>query len=184
MASIETIGDRLKKIRDSMSQPAFADLLEVTQNTIGRYERNERFPDGVFLTKVREKLGVDINWLLTGEETSSALQEERPPFVYGDAGTVQTGSHAAQHVGKEGADHPDQPGLPYFPQLVRTAIVGAVLELERETERPTLKKIADFTVSRYERLLPDYMKNARSYVDLDEATIEALRNSNERIRTD
>jgi len=65
----ETIGDRIRRVRGELSQDAFAAKLDVAKDTVGKYERNQNVPGGDVLARIREKFGVDINWLLTGQGT-------------------------------------------------------------------------------------------------------------------
>jgi len=46
-------------------------VLGVHANTIGNYERGDRQPDTEFLGLLRERIGADINWLITGEGNGS-----------------------------------------------------------------------------------------------------------------
>lgn len=46
-------------------------MLGVHANTIGNYERGDRQPDTDFLGLLRERIGADINWLITGEGNGS-----------------------------------------------------------------------------------------------------------------
>ena len=71
----ETIGDRIRRIRGDLSQVEFAARLRVDKNTVGRYERGERTPDGDFLVGVQLVFGASIDWLLTGKGDS------QPDFV-------------------------------------------------------------------------------------------------------
>jgi transcriptional regulator with XRE-family HTH domain len=66
---MENLGKRLEALRKSkrMSQKEFADELEVTQTTIGNYERGGRIPDSDFLQKVVQKMGTNYDWLLEGK---------------------------------------------------------------------------------------------------------------------
>jgi len=80
----ETMSERIRALRGPQTQPEFALQLGVSKNTIGHYERGERRPEAEVLTRMREVLGVDINWLLTGEG------EMRP----GGAGAAPSSSSA------------------------------------------------------------------------------------------
>lgn len=64
-SELRTVGKRLVALRGGASQRAFATELGIAVNTLGRYERGERLPDGEVLVKLRER-GADLNWLLTG----------------------------------------------------------------------------------------------------------------------
>ncbi len=76
----ESIGRRLRRARGELTQPAFAAHLGVTKDTIGKYERGERRPEAEVLARMREVLGIDINWLLTGEgQPHTAGMPAAPP---------------------------------------------------------------------------------------------------------
>lgn len=68
----ETTGERIRQVRGHLSQIDFAARLGADKNTIGRYERGERTPDGDFLVRIQLEFGVSIDWLLTGSGTGSA----------------------------------------------------------------------------------------------------------------
>ncbi len=61
--------DRIKQIRLGLnkSQGDFAREINVVQQQLSKYERGENKPSADFLTKLVEKMNVNINWLLTGE---------------------------------------------------------------------------------------------------------------------
>lgn len=64
-----SISLRIKAIRDQrkMNQAAFAKHLCTSQAAISRYERGDRTPDSEVLSKLNSVMGVNLNWLLTGE---------------------------------------------------------------------------------------------------------------------
>lgn len=49
------------------SRKALAADLEMNPETLGGYERGDTVPDHAFLTLYREKFGINLNWLITGE---------------------------------------------------------------------------------------------------------------------
>lgn len=61
------IGCRIKEVRGTLSQAAFASTLNVGQSTIGRYEKGERSPDADFILLLRKHYDVNPNWLILGE---------------------------------------------------------------------------------------------------------------------
>lgn len=63
----ESIGDRIAKVRGSVSRDAFAPTVGVSKSTLQRYEIGEREPDASFLIAMHEHYGVSPLWLLTGE---------------------------------------------------------------------------------------------------------------------
>jgi transcriptional regulator with XRE-family HTH domain len=64
-----SLGDRIRLVRDEagMSREAFAAKLDVTPATVGRYEKNSRTPDAIFLNQLVVVFRCDPSWLLTGE---------------------------------------------------------------------------------------------------------------------
>ena len=65
-----TIGSRIRVIRGSLSQDEFATQMRVHKNTLGKYERGDRFPDFAFMQRLIE-IGYNMNWFLTGEGAMS-----------------------------------------------------------------------------------------------------------------
>ena len=61
------LGNRIRYIRDSLSQPKFAKKIGVTRNTVSGYENNSIVPAGRALLQIHKIFGININWLLTGE---------------------------------------------------------------------------------------------------------------------
>ncbi|PHR17261.1 MAG: hypothetical protein COA37_22915 [Hoeflea sp.] len=71
------LGTRLVELRGDATREEFASALDVHANTIGNYERGDRQPDTEFLGLLRERIGVDINWLITGEGNSHVKPDSR-----------------------------------------------------------------------------------------------------------
>lgn len=73
-----SIALRLKKLRKekNLNQSEFASLIGTSQANISRYEKGEIIPSSDFLSKIADKLGVNLNWLLTGK--GSMFQELIP----------------------------------------------------------------------------------------------------------
>jgi len=63
----ETIGDRIKFIRGSISQVTFAEEIGAARSTLQNWEANGGFPTGEYFLKIHKKFNVNINWLLAGE---------------------------------------------------------------------------------------------------------------------
>lgn len=70
MSHIKNIGERVASIRGNMGVIAFAELVGVSRKTIQRWEDGLVIPDGNSMLLLKEKFGVDPNWLLTGESAS------------------------------------------------------------------------------------------------------------------
>lgn len=60
------LGDRIKKIRNGLSQKDFGSKFGITANTLRRYENEENPPDADFLVAVCAHYGVNPSWLLMG----------------------------------------------------------------------------------------------------------------------
>ena len=72
---MNTLGERIRILRGSISQSLFSQKFGITQNTLSRYERDQRTPDAQFLADICTKMDVSADWLLTGRgeaHTSSA----------------------------------------------------------------------------------------------------------------
>ena len=65
---MDTIGERLKLIIDSkhLSQGKFGDMIQTPRQLVSNYVNNLSKPNFEFLTKLHDKLGVDLNWFITG----------------------------------------------------------------------------------------------------------------------
>ena len=60
-----SLNERLKQLRGSMSQVAFAKLVGASQSSIVNYEKG-RLPDSGFIESVCNRFGVTADWLLFG----------------------------------------------------------------------------------------------------------------------
>lgn len=64
------LAQRLRDIRRSLGdQPrdVFAKSLDISEKTLGNYERGDNEPDASVLLAYKQVYGVDVTWLLTGE---------------------------------------------------------------------------------------------------------------------
>lgn len=65
--SIKTLGERIRFVRGATPQTTFSETIGINQNTLSRYERNERVPDADFIKLICETTGISSSWLLFGE---------------------------------------------------------------------------------------------------------------------
>ncbi|MRX54795.1 helix-turn-helix domain-containing protein [Bacillus idriensis] len=67
---MKTFGDRLKELRKEInkSQKEFGKVFDLSESTIGMYERNERKPDYDTLIKIADFFEVSTDYLLKGED--------------------------------------------------------------------------------------------------------------------
>jgi phage repressor protein C with HTH and peptisase S24 domain len=60
------LGQRLKEARGDLKRDVFARLLDISERSLGNYERGDRVPDAKFLQLMAVNSGINVNWLLTG----------------------------------------------------------------------------------------------------------------------
>lgn len=77
-----TIGNRLKEVRDAkkMSQEAFGAVAGVKQQAQFRYEKGERYPDGLYFENIA-KIGCDVQYIITGEPSSAKLSDDETKML-------------------------------------------------------------------------------------------------------
>jgi transcriptional regulator with XRE-family HTH domain len=81
------IGVRIQRIRDVTDRASFAKRLDVSVETLGRYERGERLPSFEFIKGLRDRLDVSADWILFGVEPAAddKALKEKPPEPYAGA---------------------------------------------------------------------------------------------------
>lgn len=60
------VGERIRSIRGSRTQRAFADSLGISTQALINYERHGRTPKQQILNKISNVYGINVEWLLTG----------------------------------------------------------------------------------------------------------------------
>ena len=93
-----TLGERLKLVRGTVSQKAFAALLGVHENTVSNAERRGSATQE-FLLRIAEVRGINLHWLLTGRGAMRAdadggdgtLLQEKLTLALADALRVACG---------------------------------------------------------------------------------------------
>jgi transcriptional regulator with XRE-family HTH domain len=91
-----TLGDRLKLVRGTVSQKAFAAELSVHENTVSNAERRDSAPQE-YLLKLAGVRGVNLHWLLTGRgamrigDVDASLLLEKLSLALADALRVAYG---------------------------------------------------------------------------------------------
>lgn len=69
---MNTLGERIKLARGGRSQESFAKQLNISKGSLGFYERNENLPNVDIALKICSETGVDLTWLLTGQQSSGS----------------------------------------------------------------------------------------------------------------
>ncbi|CAN5829454.1 MAG: helix-turn-helix transcriptional regulator [Gemmatimonadetes bacterium] len=62
----QEVGQRLQEIRGRRDQRTFAEAVDSVQQTISKYERGEIPRSWLFLARLADAEGIDLNRLLTG----------------------------------------------------------------------------------------------------------------------
>ena len=89
MEELETIGFRVKKIREQLElkQTEFAESLSEDAKKISRIEKDAQLPDSGFLVQMGERMGVSLDWMLRGigemflTQMTSNTSSHLPPEV-------------------------------------------------------------------------------------------------------
>jgi transcriptional regulator with XRE-family HTH domain len=67
--NLKAVGRRLRELRGfDTTQEEFADRLGISQSQLSKYERGVAAPPADILLRIKEKLRVSIDWLLTGDK--------------------------------------------------------------------------------------------------------------------
>lgn len=84
---MRSIGEILKeeRLRLEMNQDDFAAVGGLKRRAQTLYEQDERSPDALYL-RALAAIGVDVQYILTGEQTSSALTQDEKELLFGYRG--------------------------------------------------------------------------------------------------
>jgi len=85
------ISDRLKRVIKEldMTYKEFAEKCGIPYRTLQNYLLGKREPNASNLEKICIRMGINVNWLLTGEG-EMFLKEEEPMIISGGIGNIQT----------------------------------------------------------------------------------------------
>ena len=78
---LKNIGERIKYIRDALTQPEFGKKLGVGRNNVYAWETNKNTPSAETLLLIYKEYGVNINWLLSGEGNPYLKRLKYPPVI-------------------------------------------------------------------------------------------------------
>ena len=81
-SSSSVLGERLKELRGSMSQAAFANRIGIKQTSYSAWERGVKEPGATVVAKIASAFGVSTDWLLgmSDDRRSTAPRAERVPI--------------------------------------------------------------------------------------------------------
>lgn len=74
---MNTIANRLKFVRGSLSREEFSEIIGIHKNTVGRYERGESEPDLTIASKICSEFDIDPRWLMLGEGPQPVISSFR-----------------------------------------------------------------------------------------------------------
>lgn len=69
---MKTLGEKLKKLRNDLTQEELAAQLQVDRSTLASWETNRREPDIATLCRIADLFNVSLDWLV----------DHTPPSVY------------------------------------------------------------------------------------------------------
>lgn len=78
---METLGDKIKQLRNQLTQEELSAILQVDRSTLASWEVNRREPDIATLRRIAAHFNVSIDWLAghaperQGENAASRFQE-------------------------------------------------------------------------------------------------------------
>lgn len=116
------LGKRLRAVRAQIGiddRDRFAEQSGISKSTIAHYERGDRTPDATMLERYRDKWGVDLNWLITGD---------------GDMFKAKAGSKQAQSMSLTDLDRPDFVTLPIYNEIRASAGPGATVPATEQAD--------------------------------------------------
>ena len=99
-----TIGDRIKGKRKSqgLSQETLGDMLNVSRQTVYKWETNQSVPELDKLLRIAELFDVSIGWLTTGEE---AKTDNTITGRVGQLNQFPVAQNIMEHFHKKGAHY-------------------------------------------------------------------------------
>lgn len=79
---METLGDKLKQLRNELTQEELAAILRVDRSTLASWEINRREPDIATLCRIASHFEVSIDWLV-GYSSDSSSPSKASRFLEG-----------------------------------------------------------------------------------------------------
>jgi transcriptional regulator with XRE-family HTH domain len=64
-----SIGQRIKQVRGDLSKTEFSKRIGISQASLSNYETKNKTPKGDVIQRICKEFGVDLQWLLTGQES-------------------------------------------------------------------------------------------------------------------
>lgn len=77
MNTPQTLGERLALLRGVITQSEFAEAIGISQNSLCRYERNQRMPKASIINQVCKVTGASYGWLISGQGEMYAPETPR-----------------------------------------------------------------------------------------------------------
>jgi len=63
----ETLGERISTLRGNITQSEFSLAIGISQNSLCRYERNQRMPKASIINQICQVTGASHEWLISGQ---------------------------------------------------------------------------------------------------------------------
>lgn len=129
---METLGEKLKQLRNELTQEELAVILQVDRSTLASWEINRREPDIATLCRIASHFGVSIDWLV-GYQPESASSFKTSRFLEEGSHYLTDGEGEWQEVIKIAQEHGLAPGM--VSELLRVNIEVA-LALRKNCSSP------------------------------------------------
>lgn len=105
---MQGLGDRIRHLRNDISQQNYAKSLGISPRALFSYEREERIPGADLIVRICAKSGASFKWLLTGEgpiyESEAKDTPARKGIVINIDPAVQLVNEALEEAGIELSD--------------------------------------------------------------------------------
>ena len=129
--------DRLKSLRAThgISQADLAKKLGVTQQAVGRWEREQTSPDYFMLKKLSQFFGVSIDYLLSNDDNGSPMMAHESIAPYGKSANQESDLDILLERGGY-LTYSDKPLTEQQKQILREFVKVLVKEESSDAEAP------------------------------------------------
>ncbi|MEG6584819.1 helix-turn-helix domain-containing protein [Dendrosporobacter sp. 1207_IL3150] len=94
---METLGDKIKQLRNDLTQEELASLLKVDRSTLASWEVNRREPDIATLCRIASMFNVSVDWLV-GHSPSRDYKTPTKPGMLNETSSTYNKDECWQKV--------------------------------------------------------------------------------------
>jgi len=148
---MSTFGSRLRALRKNkgLSQKEFGKIFNLSESTIGMYERNERKPDFEILDKFASFFGTTTDYLIGRTDNSLIVNEEKEISL-----SEKDEKDIAKRMAKIKEDlknAKDTDGLNFYGEPMSEEAIESLLEAIEYAERQTVRINKKYTPKKYRK---------------------------------